>query len=144
MTEPVATGYAAALAELETILGELERADVDVDVLATKVKRAAELIGFCRDRIGNARPGAVGVAAKVDHVGPVGGESLCLLLDFLAEHPWRALLGVGYKALPLTDILGEPVIGDNMYLTTLVPGTEDLFLLNRYGPHWSEIPPTTS
>jgi exodeoxyribonuclease VII small subunit len=55
MTEPVATGYAAALAELETILGELERADVDVDVLATQVKRAAELIGFCRDRIGDAR-----------------------------------------------------------------------------------------
>jgi len=55
MTEPVATGYAAALAELETILSELERADVDVDVLAEKVKRAAELIAFCRDRIGNAR-----------------------------------------------------------------------------------------
>ena len=55
MTDPVATGYAAALAELETILGELERADVDVDALATKVKRAAELIAFCRDRIGNAR-----------------------------------------------------------------------------------------
>ena len=55
MTEPVATGYAAALSELETILGELERADVDVDVLAAQVKRAAELIGFCRDRIGSAR-----------------------------------------------------------------------------------------
>ena len=55
MTEPAATGYAAALAELETILNELERADVDVDVLATKVKRAAELIAFCRDRIGNAK-----------------------------------------------------------------------------------------
>ena len=55
MTEPVATGYAAALAELETILGERERADVDVDALATQVKRAAELIAFCRDRIGNAR-----------------------------------------------------------------------------------------
>ncbi|MEP7202699.1 MAG: exodeoxyribonuclease VII small subunit [Ilumatobacteraceae bacterium] len=55
MTEPVATGYAAALAELETILGDLERADVDVDALATQVKRAAELIGFCRDRIGSAR-----------------------------------------------------------------------------------------
>jgi len=38
MTEPIATGYAAALAELETILGDLERADVDVDVLATRVK----------------------------------------------------------------------------------------------------------
>jgi exodeoxyribonuclease VII small subunit len=33
----------------------LERADVDVDVLAAQVKRAAELIGFCRDRIGSAR-----------------------------------------------------------------------------------------
>lgn len=54
-TQPVATGYAAALAELETILAELERTDVDVDVLATQVSRAAELIGFCRDRIGNAR-----------------------------------------------------------------------------------------
>jgi exodeoxyribonuclease VII small subunit len=55
MTEPVATGYATALAELEMILAELERADVDVDVLAAQVKRAAELIGFCRDRIGSAR-----------------------------------------------------------------------------------------
>jgi exodeoxyribonuclease VII small subunit len=55
MIEPVATGYAAALAELETILSQLERPDVDVDVLATQVKRAAELIGFCRDRIGNAK-----------------------------------------------------------------------------------------
>ena len=53
--EPVAAGYAAALGELETILAELERTDVDVDVLAAQVQRAAELIGFCRDRIGNAR-----------------------------------------------------------------------------------------
>ncbi|MGB8861392.1 MAG: exodeoxyribonuclease VII small subunit [Ilumatobacteraceae bacterium] len=52
--EPAA-GYAEALAELETILADLERTDVDVDVLAVQVKRAAELIGFCRDRIGNAR-----------------------------------------------------------------------------------------
>lgn len=55
MTEPVAGGYAAALAELETILADLERADVDVDVLAEQVKRAAELITFCRDRITSAR-----------------------------------------------------------------------------------------
>ncbi len=55
MTEAVAPGYAEALAELETILAELERTDVDVDVLAAQVTRAAELIGFCRDRISNAR-----------------------------------------------------------------------------------------
>lgn len=54
-TEPIAAGYAEALAELESILAELERTDVDVDVLAHKVKRAVELIGFCRARIGNAR-----------------------------------------------------------------------------------------
>ncbi|MCU1504402.1 MAG: xseB [Ilumatobacteraceae bacterium] len=54
-TEPVAPGYAAALSELESILQSLERSDVDVDVLAVQVKRAAELISFCRDRIGNAR-----------------------------------------------------------------------------------------
>ena len=53
--EPAAAGYAEALSELETILAELERTDVDVDVLAAQVQRAAELIGFCRDRIGNAR-----------------------------------------------------------------------------------------
>lgn len=53
--EPVAAGYAEALAELETILAELERTDVDVDVLAAQVTRAADLIGFCRDRIGNAK-----------------------------------------------------------------------------------------
>jgi len=66
MTEPIATGYAAALAELETILGELERADVDVDVLATRVKRAADLIGFCRDRIGSARLHIEQVVADLD------------------------------------------------------------------------------
>ena len=53
--QPIASGYAEALAELEAILAELERSDVDVDVLAERVKRAVDLIGFCRARIGNAR-----------------------------------------------------------------------------------------
>jgi exodeoxyribonuclease VII small subunit len=54
-TEPVAAGYAEALDELESILSQLERSDVVVDVLAAQVQRAAALIAFCRDRIGNAR-----------------------------------------------------------------------------------------
>lgn len=66
MTEPAAPGYAAALAELESILADLERADVDVDVLAAQVARAAELIGFCRDRIGNARLQIEQVVAGLD------------------------------------------------------------------------------
>jgi exodeoxyribonuclease VII small subunit len=66
MTEPVASGYAAALAELESILGQLERADVDVDVLAERVKRAAELIAFCRERISAARLHIEQVVAELD------------------------------------------------------------------------------
>jgi exodeoxyribonuclease VII small subunit len=65
-TEPAAAGYAAALTELETILAELERPDVDVDVLAAQVTRAAALIGFCRDRIGNARLQIEQVVAGLD------------------------------------------------------------------------------
>lgn len=48
-------GYAQALSELESILAELERDNVDVDRLASQVHRAAELIRLCRERIGNAR-----------------------------------------------------------------------------------------
>lgn len=59
-------GYAEALAELEKILAELERADVDVDVLATRVQRASELIRLCRDRIGNARLRIDGVVGGLD------------------------------------------------------------------------------
>ena len=44
-------GYAAAMAELEEILEELEGEDPDVDVLASRVERAATLIEICRRRI---------------------------------------------------------------------------------------------
>jgi len=42
------------------------------------------------------------------------------LADFLIENPSYALLGVGYKTLPYSNVIGQPVIGDNMYLTLLV------------------------
>src|SRR5262249_57418754 len=42
------------------------------------------------------------------------------LVDFLLENPSYALLGVGYKTLPYSNVIGQPVIGDNMYLTMLV------------------------
>ncbi|HJR26327.1 MAG TPA: exodeoxyribonuclease VII small subunit [Acidimicrobiales bacterium] len=53
--DPIDIGYAAALAELETILAEIEDDAVDVDVLAARVRRAAELLRVCRDRITAAR-----------------------------------------------------------------------------------------
>ena len=44
-------GYAEAMRELEQILDELEGDDLDVDVLAVRVRRASELIAVCRARI---------------------------------------------------------------------------------------------
>jgi O-antigen ligase len=42
------------------------------------------------------------------------------LVDFLLANPAYALLGVGYKTLPYSNVIGQPVVGDNMYLTMLV------------------------
>jgi len=50
-----APGYAEAMSELEDILGELEGDDLDVDVLAERVRRASELIKTCRSRISRAQ-----------------------------------------------------------------------------------------
>jgi len=41
------------------------------------------------------------------------------VLEFLAEHPWHTLFGIGYKTLPYSDYLGRTVITDNMYLSLL-------------------------
>lgn len=62
-------GYAEALQQLEAILAELEREEVDVDVLATKVRRAAELIRLCRARITDARMQVDQVVAEFDDLG---------------------------------------------------------------------------
>ncbi len=46
-----AARYGEALAELEELLDELEGADIDVDSLAERVARGAELVRFCRARL---------------------------------------------------------------------------------------------
>ena len=55
MADGDAPGYAAAMTELDQILRELEHDDIDVDRLADRVARAAQLIELCRDRIRAAR-----------------------------------------------------------------------------------------
>jgi exodeoxyribonuclease VII small subunit len=69
---PDSIGYADALDELDTILRELEGSDVDVDRLAERVARAADLIALCRDRIGNARLRIDEVIADLDASSQVG------------------------------------------------------------------------
>lgn len=59
--------YAEACRELETILADLERDELDVDRLADRVRRAAELLAICRARIDAA---AVEVERIVADLGP--------------------------------------------------------------------------
>jgi exodeoxyribonuclease VII small subunit len=58
--------YTDALAELEGILDELDGDEVDVDVLGARVKRAAELLRLCRDRIAGARFEVEQVVAELE------------------------------------------------------------------------------
>jgi exodeoxyribonuclease VII small subunit len=59
-------GYAEAMAELGDILDELERDDLDVDVLAERVKRASFLIKLCRGRIARARADVEGIVTDLE------------------------------------------------------------------------------
>lgn len=43
--------YSQSLAELEKILNELRSDQCDVDTLASRTKRAVELLKFCRQRL---------------------------------------------------------------------------------------------
>jgi O-Antigen ligase len=42
------------------------------------------------------------------------------ITQFLSDHTWQNVFGIGYKTLPYTTHLGEPVIADNTYLELLV------------------------
>jgi exodeoxyribonuclease VII small subunit len=68
-------GYADAVAELEAILDGLETEEVDVDVLAGQVRRAADLLAHCRRRIDAARFEVEQVVASLRADEPAPDES---------------------------------------------------------------------
>ncbi|MFT4073354.1 MAG: exodeoxyribonuclease VII small subunit [Dysgonamonadaceae bacterium] len=43
--------YNDAIAELKSILERIEKEDMDVDLLSSEVKKASELIAFCRGKL---------------------------------------------------------------------------------------------
>ncbi len=46
--------YSEAIAEVEAILARFTGGELDVDTLAAQVKRATELIAWCRQRLAKA------------------------------------------------------------------------------------------
>lgn len=67
-------GYAEAMRELDAILAELEGDDLDVDVLAARVRRASELIALCRSRIVRAQEDVARIVADLDEFAPGNGD----------------------------------------------------------------------
>jgi exodeoxyribonuclease VII small subunit len=64
--ESKAPRYAEAMEELETILEDLESESIEVDELASKVKRASQLIQLCRERLASTRLEIEQVVADLD------------------------------------------------------------------------------
>jgi O-antigen ligase len=42
------------------------------------------------------------------------------LAEFLVQHPWHLLFGIGYKTISYTDFAGANLVADNTYLSLLV------------------------
>ncbi|HEU5023257.1 MAG TPA: O-antigen ligase family protein, partial [Bryobacteraceae bacterium] len=42
------------------------------------------------------------------------------LATFLANHPWHAIFGTGFKTLPYSNFVGTELVADNTYLSLLV------------------------
>lgn len=74
VVDPEELGFAAAMAELETIVVELESDALDVDRLAERVARAAQLVDWCRTRIDATRFSVEQVVTRLD--GPPEGDPI--------------------------------------------------------------------
>ncbi|MCP9751229.1 exodeoxyribonuclease VII small subunit [Ferruginibacter sp. HRS2-29] len=58
--------YANAMAELSAIAEAMEDESIGIDELSEKVKRAAELIAFCQDKLRSTEEDVRKVIAKMD------------------------------------------------------------------------------
>lgn len=76
-------GYAEAMAEIESILAELDSPNIDVDVLGAKVTRASELITWCSERIAAAEFTVKELVESLDIDGDAGEDD-----DFDDEEDW--------------------------------------------------------
>ncbi|HKN18707.1 MAG TPA: exodeoxyribonuclease VII small subunit [Dissulfurispiraceae bacterium] len=66
MSKSEQPAYSQALMELEQIISEIETEDVDVDVLAGKVKRAVLLVKLCKTRLRNAEEEVKKIMAEIE------------------------------------------------------------------------------
>ena len=58
--------FSESLAEIEEIVGRIEAEDVDIDLLAEELRRAAELLEVCRAKIRRAEVEVLNVVESLD------------------------------------------------------------------------------
>ncbi len=59
--------YEKALSELTAISKEIENEEISVDALASKVKRASELIEFCQTKLKNTEAEVTKIISKMEN-----------------------------------------------------------------------------
>jgi exodeoxyribonuclease VII small subunit len=59
--------YEAALSELTAISKEIENETISVDTLASKVKRASELIEFCQAKLKNTEAEVTNIINRMEN-----------------------------------------------------------------------------
>ncbi|MBN2349719.1 MAG: exodeoxyribonuclease VII small subunit [Bacteroidales bacterium] len=62
--------YKQAIQEAEIILQQIENDELDVDELTHKVKRAAELLKICRDKLKNTEKEVEKIINEIDTDNP--------------------------------------------------------------------------
>ena len=71
--------YSLALTELEDIINEIESEEINVDILAEKVKRASYLIKFCKVRLRNTEEEVKKVLSEIERTeGEEQGDKIQL------------------------------------------------------------------
>jgi exodeoxyribonuclease VII small subunit len=61
--------YEEAFEELQQIVSDIEEGDVTVDELSLKVKRAAELIKICREKLSSTEEDVNNILRELDDKG---------------------------------------------------------------------------
>jgi exodeoxyribonuclease VII small subunit len=69
--------FGEAMAELEEILRRIEGEEIDIDELATELKKASDLLEMCREKIRKAELEVTQIVQSIDdeaNTGTGGGE----------------------------------------------------------------------
>jgi len=66
--------YSRALTELEGIVGEIDSENADLDTLEEKIRRAAFLITFCREKLRNTEEEVKKILSEIEDSSSSEGE----------------------------------------------------------------------